>query len=180
MNIPLLSHANEQGSSGRRRAKNVQEIRRRPAGGSRLARHPRGFSSGLEGDSGRARSSNCAGLRRLSCDSARWHGGRYPIVLPATLVVFRLRMDSLAGWLGVVVLLTAKRLSLLPEGWQTFLLHAARRPTTASHLRPSDLRKSPSGKVLVIIPTYNEASGIRQYSRQNAHCRSCVGNGRRR
>ena len=31
---------------------------------------------------------------------------------------------SLAGWLAVVVLLIAKKLSRLPEGWQTFLLHA--------------------------------------------------------
>ena len=66
---------------------------------------------------------------------------------------------SLAGWLAVVVLLIAKKLSRLPEGWQTFLLHAGPPPEKAA-TAPSDLRQSPSGKVLVIIPTYNEASGI--------------------
>ena len=67
---------------------------------------------------------------------------------------------SLAGWLGVVVLLTAKKFSLLPEGWQTHLLHT---PPSDQALTPSPsgLHKSSSGKVLVIIPTYNEASGIR-------------------
>ncbi len=67
---------------------------------------------------------------------------------------------SLAGWLAVIVLLSAKRLSLLPEGWQTYLL---RNPPSGENLapRPSDLHRSPSGKVLLIIPTYNEASGIR-------------------
>jgi dolichol-phosphate mannosyltransferase len=66
---------------------------------------------------------------------------------------------SLAGWLAVVVLLIAKKLSRLPEGWQTFLLHASPSPEKAE-TTPIDLRESPSGKVLVIIPTYNEASGI--------------------
>ena len=67
---------------------------------------------------------------------------------------------SLAGWLGVVVLLSAKKFSLLPEGWQTHLLHT---PPSDQALTPSPsgLHKSSSGKVLVIIPTYNEASGIR-------------------
>ena len=66
---------------------------------------------------------------------------------------------SLAGWLAVIALLSAKKLSLLPEGCRTFLLHA---PASPEYLapNPSDLRKSPSRNVLVIIPTYNEASGI--------------------
>jgi dolichol-phosphate mannosyltransferase len=67
---------------------------------------------------------------------------------------------SLAGWLAVIVLLSARKLSLLPEGWQTYLLHTPP-PDENLALAPSDLHKSPSGKVLVIIPTYNEASGIR-------------------
>jgi dolichol-phosphate mannosyltransferase len=66
---------------------------------------------------------------------------------------------SLAGWLAVVVLLIAKKLSRLPEGWQTSLLHAGPSPEKVAPA-PGDLRKSPSGKVLVIIPTYNEASSI--------------------
>jgi dolichol-phosphate mannosyltransferase len=66
---------------------------------------------------------------------------------------------SLTGWLAVIALLSAKKLSLLPEGWQTFLLHAAPPPENFAP-DPSDLRQSPSGKVLAIIPTYNEASGI--------------------
>jgi dolichol-phosphate mannosyltransferase len=65
----------------------------------------------------------------------------------------------LAGWLSVIALLSAKKLLLLPKGCQAFLLHA---PAPPEHFapHPSDLRKSPSGNVLVIIPTYNEAPSI--------------------
>ena len=66
---------------------------------------------------------------------------------------------SLAGWLAVIALLSAKSLSLLPEGCRTFLLHAPAPPEDLAP-NPSDSGKSPSGKLLVIIPTYNEASGI--------------------
>jgi dolichol-phosphate mannosyltransferase len=67
---------------------------------------------------------------------------------------------SLAGWFGVIVLLSAKKASLLPEGLRTFL---SRTPPSAENLTPGAARvleKSPAGKVLVIIPTYNEARGI--------------------
>ncbi len=66
---------------------------------------------------------------------------------------------SLTGWLAVVALLIGKKLALLPESWRTGLLQT---PPPGANLapRPSDLHKSPSGRVLVIIPTYNEASGI--------------------
>jgi dolichol-phosphate mannosyltransferase len=67
---------------------------------------------------------------------------------------------SLAGWIGTVVLLGAKKLSLLPEGLQTFL---SRTPPSGENLVPgaaSVMQRSPVGSVLVIIPTYNEASGI--------------------
>ncbi len=67
---------------------------------------------------------------------------------------------SLTGWLAVVALLIVKKLALLPERWHTYLQYT--HPSGGNLApRPSDLHKSPSGKVLVIIPTYNEASGIR-------------------
>ncbi|HEY5706716.1 MAG TPA: glycosyltransferase [Terrimicrobiaceae bacterium] len=66
---------------------------------------------------------------------------------------------SLAGWLVVIAFLGTEKLSLLPEDWRAFLLQAPA-PPQALALNSSDLRKAPSGKVLVIIPTYNEAFGI--------------------
>jgi dolichol-phosphate mannosyltransferase len=67
---------------------------------------------------------------------------------------------SFAGWVGVVALMGAKKLSLLPEGLQRFL---SQTPPSDEDLRTGAarvLQKSPAGRILVIIPTYNEAPGI--------------------
>jgi dolichol-phosphate mannosyltransferase len=66
---------------------------------------------------------------------------------------------SLAGWLGVAALLSAGKLSLLPKTWQRFLLLVPQ-PGESLLPRPNGVHNRPVGEVLVIIPTYNEASGI--------------------
>jgi dolichol-phosphate mannosyltransferase len=50
--------------------------------------------------------------------------------------------------------------ALLPESWRTFLQTAPASPAGGLIPRAADLNKSRVGSVLVIIPTYNEASGI--------------------
>ena len=69
---------------------------------------------------------------------------------------------AISGWIGVVVLLVSKKLSLLPASWRTFLESAP--PPQASVPPPpiAGLNKSETGRVVVIIPTYNEASGIQR------------------
>ena len=66
---------------------------------------------------------------------------------------------SVAGWLGVIALFSAKRLSLLPPAWQKF---SSALPSAGGNLQPLTTfsQRSPAGNILVIIPTYNEASGI--------------------
>ena len=66
---------------------------------------------------------------------------------------------SLSGWFGVAFLLSAQRLSFLPERWQRFLLDAGQ-PGGDSLSIAHDGRKFSAGRILVIIPTYNEALGI--------------------
>ncbi len=66
---------------------------------------------------------------------------------------------SLSGWLTVAVLLGAERLSYLPERWQRFLLDVSQ-PGSDSLSIANDRHKLSAGRVIVIIPTYNEALGI--------------------
>jgi dolichol-phosphate mannosyltransferase len=68
---------------------------------------------------------------------------------------------SLAGWLGVVVIIGAGRLSLLPKGFQTLLLRTPSGGESLAAGGAAGLRRSSAGRVLVIIPTYNEVSGVR-------------------
>ncbi|HEY5813610.1 MAG TPA: glycosyltransferase, partial [Terrimicrobiaceae bacterium] len=67
---------------------------------------------------------------------------------------------TLVGWLSFLGLLTAKRFSLWPASWRNCLLSAG--PPVASLPLPEGVRsnRNPAGRVIVIIPTYNEASGI--------------------
>jgi dolichol-phosphate mannosyltransferase len=67
---------------------------------------------------------------------------------------------TLGGWLGVSLLLIAMRFSLLPENWRGFLLSAPLSHAGLPPPRPASLNKTPVGRVLTIIPTYNETSGI--------------------
>ncbi|MGB9274576.1 MAG: glycosyltransferase [Terrimicrobiaceae bacterium] len=67
---------------------------------------------------------------------------------------------SLAGWLGVVVLVGAERLSLLPARFQAFLFRAPPAGESLAAGRVSGVQRSSAGRVVVIIPTYNEATGI--------------------
>ncbi|MGA7216411.1 MAG: glycosyltransferase [Terrimicrobiaceae bacterium] len=67
---------------------------------------------------------------------------------------------SLAGWLVCIALLSAERLSLLPERWRTFLLRRSPSEARLAAVKPAEFARSPAGKVIAIVPTYNEASGI--------------------
>jgi dolichol-phosphate mannosyltransferase len=67
---------------------------------------------------------------------------------------------ALAGWLGVIGVLTLEKIAILPARWRTPWWGAPRpEPTLAPYERKRVNQDVPS-RVLAIIPTYNEASGI--------------------
>jgi hypothetical protein len=65
-----------------------------------------------------------------------------------------------SGWIGVLGLLVADRLSILPERWRRRSPVAPDQRMALSQPTSGSANKSPAGRVIVIIPTYNEASGI--------------------
>jgi dolichol-phosphate mannosyltransferase len=67
---------------------------------------------------------------------------------------------SLAGWLGVVALAGAGRFSLLPARLQAFLFRAPPARVNLPSRRVGGRQRTSAGRVIVIIPTYNEAAGI--------------------
>jgi dolichol-phosphate mannosyltransferase len=69
---------------------------------------------------------------------------------------------ALAGWLGTGVLLIGMQFSLLPGSWQTMLRSTPASRVSVPTPHPEDVNTSRVGRVLVIIPTYNEAIGIQR------------------
>ena len=87
--------------------------------------------------------------------------GAIAIIFPATMVVFRLRMDKPCGLARRRCPPDCARGSRSAGGLADVLAARAPPPGESLQLPPSELaHRSPSGKVLVIIPTYNEAPGI--------------------
>jgi dolichol-phosphate mannosyltransferase len=66
---------------------------------------------------------------------------------------------ALAGWLGVIGVLTLEKLVLVPARWRTPWLGAPRAQPMVLPSASKRVNEAPS-RVLAIIPTYNEASGI--------------------
>ena len=67
---------------------------------------------------------------------------------------------ALGGWVGAGVLLIGMQFSFLPESWRTWLQSTPPPPVVATIPPTAGLNKSGVGRVLVIIPTYNEGPGI--------------------
>jgi dolichol-phosphate mannosyltransferase len=69
-------------------------------------------------------------------------------------------LTAACGWIGVVGLLVAERLALLPPSWRG-PLRGAPGPRASTSPLAAGVNKSSAGRIIVIVPTYNEASGIR-------------------
>ena len=67
---------------------------------------------------------------------------------------------ALAGWLGVIGVLTLERMAVVPARWRNSWWGAPRPQPTAGPFPRKRVNENPPSRVLAIIPTYNEASGI--------------------
>ncbi len=67
---------------------------------------------------------------------------------------------AVGGWLGVLGFLTLEKLALLPASWRARRLGTHGPQSTALPSASKRLNESAPARVLAIIPTYNEASGI--------------------
>jgi dolichol-phosphate mannosyltransferase len=65
-----------------------------------------------------------------------------------------------AGWLGLIGILALEKIAPVPATWRTRWSEAPRPPSPISPSASKGLRKDAPARVLAIIPTYNEASGI--------------------
>ena len=67
---------------------------------------------------------------------------------------------ALAGWLGAIGVLTLEKMGLISARWQTRWWAAPRPQSIVLTPASNGVNKDAPARVLAIIPTYNEASGI--------------------
>jgi dolichol-phosphate mannosyltransferase len=69
-------------------------------------------------------------------------------------------LTATCGWIGVIALLVAERLAILPPRWRAHLLGVPKPRQGELPSASAGVKRSTAGRIIVIIPTYNEASGI--------------------
>ncbi len=69
-------------------------------------------------------------------------------------------LAAVCGWISATGLLVAERLGVLPASWRKRLLDSPSERLELPALISAGEKRSSAGKVLVIVPTYNEASVI--------------------
>jgi dolichol-phosphate mannosyltransferase len=67
---------------------------------------------------------------------------------------------AVAGWFGVIGVLTLEKMGLIPATWQTRWRAMPRSQSIVLSSARKEASKDAPARVLAIIPTYNEASGI--------------------
>lgn len=67
---------------------------------------------------------------------------------------------SLAAWAGLGIVVLGSRLSFLPAGWKASLTTVFPPTAPVPSFPEQDSHDLPAGKILVVIPTYNEAEAI--------------------